>query len=155
MSIQGAGRNSVPVPSGYGSTFPTIVVLRTRQAAASNAMIALTFALATALAGVAGMLLANVFFVTPADGGNYMLKAYIAATIGGWGRIGGAVFGALLIALFEVIFAALPLIFPALSGQVAWLFSQTSATIVLYVALLVILFFRPQGLFGEIAQRRA
>jgi branched-chain amino acid transport system permease protein len=120
-----------------------------------NAMIALTFALATALAGVAGMLLANVFFVTPADGGNYMLKAYIAATIGGWGRIGGAVFGALLIALFEVIFAALPLIFPALSGQVAWLFSQTSATIVLYVALLVILFFRPQGLFGEIAQRRA
>ena len=50
-----------------------------------NAMIALTFALATALAGVAGLLLANVFFVTPTDGTNYMLKAYIAVTIGGWG----------------------------------------------------------------------
>lgn len=120
-----------------------------------NAMIALTFALATALAGVAGLLLANVFFVTPADGANYMLKAYIAATIGGWGRIRGAVFGALLIALFEVILAALPLILPSLSGQVAWLFSQTSATILLYVAVLAILFFRPQGLFGEMAQRRA
>ena len=81
-----------------------------------NAMIALTFALATALAGVAGLLLANVFFVTPADGANYMLKAYIAATIGGWGRIRGAVFGALLIALFEVVMAALPVIVPPLSG---------------------------------------
>jgi branched-chain amino acid transport system permease protein len=120
-----------------------------------NAMIALTFALATALAGVAGLLLANVFFVTPADGGNYMLKAYIAATIGGWGRIRGAVFGALLIALFEVVLAALPLILPPLAGQADWLFSQTSATILLYVAVLAILFFRPQGLFGEIAQRRA
>jgi branched-chain amino acid transport system permease protein len=119
-----------------------------------NAMVALTFALATALAGVAGLLLANVFFVTPADGANYMLKAYIAATIGGWGRIGGAVAGALLIALFEVVLAALPLVVP-LPEQAGWLFSQTSATILLYFALLVILFFRPQGLFGEIAQRRA
>ncbi len=119
-----------------------------------NAMIALTFALATVLAGVAGLLLANVFFVTPSDGANYMLKAYIAATIGGWGRIAGAVFGALLIALFEVILAAMPLLLP-LPAQAGWLFSQTSATILLYLALLVILFFRPQGLFGEVARRRA
>lgn len=120
-----------------------------------NAMIALTFALATALAGVAGMLLANVFFVTPTDGANYILKAYIAATIGGWGSIGGAIAGAMLIALFEVIFPALPLLVPGLPLGDSELFSQTSATIVLYVALLVILFVRPQGLFGEAAQRRA
>ena len=120
-----------------------------------NAMIALTFALATALAGAAGLLLANVFFVTPTDGSNYILKAYIAATIGGWGRIAGAILGAMLIAIFEVIFPALPLLIPALPASVAWLFSQTSATIVLYLALLAILFWRPQGLLGEAAQRRA
>src|SRR4051812_845535 len=40
-------------------------------------MIALTFALSAALAGAAGMLLSHSFFVTPADGLNYMLKAYI------------------------------------------------------------------------------
>jgi branched-chain amino acid transport system permease protein len=119
-----------------------------------NAMIALTFALATALAGAAGLLLANVFFVTPTDGTNYILKAYIAATIGGWGRIGGAVLGAMLIALFEVIFPALPLLAPLPSGA-DWIFSQTSATIVLYLALLAILFWRPQGLLGEPSQRRA
>jgi branched-chain amino acid transport system permease protein len=120
-----------------------------------NAMIALTFALATALAGAAGLLLANVFFVTPTDGTNYILKAYIAATIGGWGRIGGAVLGAMLIALFEVIFPALPLLLPPIPAAAAWIFSQTVATIVLYLALLAILFWRPQGLLGEPAQRRA
>ena len=120
-----------------------------------NAMIALTFALATALAGGAGVLLANAYFVTPTDGGNYMLKAYIAATIGGWGSLPGAVAGALLIAVFEVLFPSLPLLVPGLDGAPAWLFSQTSATVILYLALLMILMVRPQGLFGEAAQRRA
>lgn len=122
-----------------------------------NAMIALTFALATALAGAAGALLSNTFFVTPSDGTNYIVKAYIAVTIGGWGSIAGAVAGALLIALFEVIFPALPLVVPALFGSDAlgWLFSQTAASILLYAAVLAILFFRPQGLFGELVQRRA
>ncbi len=53
-------------------------------------MVALAFALAAASAGAAGLLLANSFFPTPTDGGNYMIKAYIAAAIGGWGLIGGA-----------------------------------------------------------------
>jgi branched-chain amino acid transport system permease protein len=106
-----------------------------------NAMIALSFALAAALAGTAGMLLANQFFVTPAEGTNLMLKAYIAATIGGWGRLHGAVLGALLIALFEVIVAA-------------WA-SYPVAEAMLYLTVLAILFVRPQGLFGEPAQRRA
>ena len=77
-------------------------------------------------------------------------------TIGGWGRIGGAVAGAMLIALFEVIFPSLPLLLPALgTAAIDWLFSQTAATIILYLCLLAILFVRPQGLFGEVVQRRA
>jgi branched-chain amino acid transport system permease protein len=122
-----------------------------------NLMIALTFMLAAALGGAAGLLLANIYFVTPSDGTAYILKAYIAATIGGWGRIGGAAAGALLIALFEVIFPSLPLIVPglaALPGAEA-IFSQTSAAVALYGALLAILVVRPQGLFGEVYQRRA
>ncbi len=120
-----------------------------------NLMIALTFALSTALAGVAGLLLANTYFVTPTDGTNYILKAYIAATIGGWGRLHGAIAGAMLIAVFEVMFPALPLLIPVLPVAIHGMFSQTSASIVLYLALLAVLFLRPQGLFGEIAQRRA
>ena len=120
-----------------------------------NWMIALTFGLAAALAGAAGLLLANTFFVSPTDGSNYIIKAYIAVTIGGWGSLPGAVLGALLIALFEVIYPSLPALvgLTAAWGQIA--FSQTMSTIILYAVVLAILFFRPQGIFGEVIQRRA
>ena len=125
-----------------------------------NWMIALTFGLASALAGAAGLLLANTFFVSPTDGSNYIIKAYIAVTIGGWGSLGGAVLGALLIALFEVIYPSLPTLLGLAGGAeaAAWtkvVFSQTLATIILYAVVLAILFFRPQGIFGEVIQRRA
>ena len=106
-----------------------------------NWMIAATFAMAAALAGAAGLLLANKFFVKPTEGADLIIKAYIAVTIGGWGSIRGAVIGAMLIAMFEVILSAY--------------ISYPMATGLLYAALLAILFFRPQGLFGEILQKRA
>ena len=104
-------------------------------------MTMITFALAAALAGAAGLLLTNQFFVTPSDGGMLILKAYIAVTIGGWGSLRGAVAGAMLIAAFEV----------AVASQ----FSQSLAEGLLYVTLFVVLFFRPQGLFGETVSQRA
>lgn len=104
-------------------------------------MTMITFALAAALAGATGLLLANQFFVTPSDGGVLILKAYIAVTIGGWGSLRGAVAGAMLIAAFEV----------AVASQ----FSQPLAEGLLYVTLFVVLFFRPQGLFGETVSQRA
>jgi branched-chain amino acid transport system permease protein len=123
-----------------------------------NRMIAFTFGLAAALAGAAGLLLANTFFVSPTDGTNYIIKAYIAVTIGGWGSLPGAVAGALLIALFEVLYPSLPLFLPLGDRNAPWVqeaFSQTVSTIILYAVVLVILFFRPQGLFGEVVQKRA
>lgn len=103
-------------------------------------MIALSFALAVALAGAAGLLLSNQFFVSPNDGGLFMLKAYIAVTIGGWGRLDGAALGALLIGLFEVLVASLA--------------SYLVAEALLYVALLAILALRPAGLLPEKARSR-
>ena len=123
-----------------------------------NWMIAFTFGLAAALAGAAGLLLANTFFVSPTDGTNYIIKAYIAVTIGGWGSLHGAVAGAMLIALFEVLYPSLPILLPFVDRSapaMQTLFSQTTATIILYLAVLAILFFRPQGLYGEVVQRRA
>ncbi len=119
-----------------------------------NRMIALTFALGSALAGAAGLMLSNTFFTTPTDGTNYIIKAYIAVTIGGWGSLSGAVCGALIIALFEVLLPSLPLLIPPLNNIAPWMFTQTASTILLYIALLAIMFFRPQGLFGETVQRR-
>lgn len=119
-----------------------------------NRMIALTFALGSALAGAAGLMLSNTFFVSPTDGSNYIIKAYIAVTIGGWGSLTGAVCGALIIALFEVLLPSLPVLVPVLKTVTPWLFTQTTSTILLYICLLAIMFFRPQGLFGEKVQKR-
>lgn len=99
------------------------------------------FALGTAFAGAAGLLLAHQFFVSASDGGALILKAYIAVVIGGWGSLRGAAAGALLIAIFEVCIAAVA--------------SQPVAEGALYIVVLLVLFVRPQGLFGEPQQVRA
>ena len=114
-----------------------------------DAMVIGTFAVGAALAGAAGLLLSNVFFVTPVAGSDYILKAYLAVVIGGWGSIAGAVAGALLIAGFDVVYPSLPLLLPALNGLPDALFSQTMSTIMLDIVVLLILVLRPSGLFGD------
>ncbi|MEJ1975773.1 MAG: branched-chain amino acid ABC transporter permease [Acetobacteraceae bacterium] len=114
-------------------------------------MIALTFALSAALAGSAGLLLSNTYFLTPTEGGIYIVKAYIAVAIGGWGSLTGALLGACLIALFESVYPALPALLPGLPN--AW-FSQSVSTIMLYGVLVLILCVRPQGLMPASAQGR-
>jgi branched-chain amino acid transport system permease protein len=107
----------------------------------AHMLIAVTFGLGTALAGVAGALLANQFFVYPTGGIPLSVYAYIAVVVGGWGSIAGAVVGAMLISVFQVVVSAYV--------------SYAVATGLLYVTLLVIFFVRPQGIFGERVQRRA
>ena len=101
----------------------------------------LGFALGTAFAGAAGLLLTHQFFVTPSDGASLILKAYIAVVIGGWGSLRGAALGALLIAIFEVAVASVS--------------SQPLAEGLLYIAVLAVLFIRPEGIFGEPQRLRA
>jgi branched-chain amino acid transport system permease protein len=107
---------------------------------AAHALIAATFGFGTALAGIAGALLANQFFVYPTGGIPLSVYAYIAVVIGGWGSIAGAVIGSMIISVFQVVVSAYV--------------SYAAATGLLYSALLVIFFVRPQGLFGERIRRR-
>ena len=104
-------------------------------------MIAITFGVGASLAGIAGALLANQYFVWPTGGVTLTVFAYMAVVIGGWGSIPGAVAGAMMIALFQVV--------------VASFVSSTAATILLYVAVLCVFLLRPQGLFGDAMRRRA
>jgi branched-chain amino acid transport system permease protein len=104
-------------------------------------MIAITFGIGASLAGVAGALLANQYFVWPTGGITLTVFAYMAVVVGGWGSIPGAVVGAMLIALFQVL--------------VASFMSSTAATILLYLVVLSLFIVRPQGLLGEHVRRRA
>src|ERR1700722_6236931 len=106
----------------------------------ASAVIAATFGAGTALAGVAGALLANQFFVYPTGGIPLSVYAYIAVVVGGWGSIPGAVIGAMMISIFQVVVSAYV--------------SYAVATGLLYVSLLLIFVVRPQGIFGELVRRR-
>jgi branched-chain amino acid transport system permease protein len=106
----------------------------------ASLVIACTFGAGTALAGVAGALLANQFFVYPTGGIPLSVYAYMAVVVGGWGSIAGAVLGAMLISIFQVVVSAYV--------------SYAVATGLLYFVLLLVFFFRPQGIFGELVQRR-
>jgi branched-chain amino acid transport system permease protein len=103
--------------------------------------ITLSLALAGALAGIAGFLLGHQFLVSPTQGSGYMLKAYIAVALGGWGSVPGALLGALAIGGFETVVST-------------WL-GDAWASAALYVVVLAVLTLRPSGLFGEPAGRRA
>ncbi len=104
-------------------------------------MAAATLALGTMLAGVAGLLLADRFTVSPVFGLDLLAKSYIAVAIAGWGQVGGAAAVAFLIALFETAVSSVAV--PAVADGLV------------YLLLLVFLAFQPQGLFGPAAQRRA
>jgi branched-chain amino acid transport system permease protein len=95
---------------------------------------ALVWALAAAVAAIAGLLLAPITFVH-ANMGFIGLKAFPAAVVGGFTSLPGAIVGGLVIGLVES-FAGFYL--PAGFKDVA-----------AYVVVLVMLMLRPNGLFGE------
>ncbi len=87
------------------------------------------------LAGIAGVLLAPMWFIDVTMGDTLALKAFAAAIIGGFGSIPGAVCGGVLVGLAEILGAA----YVSSDYKDAFVFA-------LMIAFLVL---RPQGLFGE------
>jgi branched-chain amino acid transport system permease protein len=94
----------------------------------------LVWALAAAVAAVAGLLLSPITFVH-ANMGFIGLKAFPAAVVGGFGSLPGAIVGGLIIGIVE-----------SLSGfYLPDGFKDTAA----YIVVLVMLMVKPNGLFGE------
>jgi branched-chain amino acid transport system permease protein len=94
----------------------------------------LVWGLASAVAAVAGLLLAPITFVH-ANMGFIGLKAFPAAVVGGFGSLPGAIVGGLIIGVVE-----------SLSGfYLPDGFKDTAA----YIVVLLMLVLRPNGLFGE------
>ncbi|KAA6225394.1 MULTISPECIES: branched-chain amino acid ABC transporter permease [unclassified Campylobacter] len=103
----------------------------------ANRIIAIVFAIGSALACVGGIFYAAIYYsVTPTMGTLVGLKAFAAAVLGGIGSVVGAVIGGLIIGLSEVIAIAF---FPELSG-----FKDAFA----FIFLVFILLFKPSGILG-------
>jgi len=107
----------------------------------SNAVIALTFAVGSALAGAAGVLYAmNIHSIEPLMGTLPGIKAFVAAVLGGIGSLPGAAIGGLLLGLSECL----------LGGS----FLSSYRDAIAFGILIVILLIRPSGLFGSSAAEK-
>ncbi|PYM16039.1 MAG: branched-chain amino acid ABC transporter permease [Candidatus Rokuibacteriota bacterium] len=94
----------------------------------------LAFAIGFALAAASGALMAPIFKLDPMMGEQPLLKAFIIIILGGLGSIPGAIVGGLMLGLIDSIVAT------ALGAEPAFLLS--------FVFIILVLLFKPTGLFG-------
>lgn len=106
-----------------------------------NGTIALTFAIGSALAAIAGALMCSAYpNLTPYTGTMPGIKAFVAAVFGGIGSIPGAMIGGILIGVIEIF------------GK-AYISSQMADAIV-FAILIVVLLVKPSGILGKNIQEK-
>ncbi len=105
-----------------------------------NHMMTLSFAVSAAIGALAGVLVTPITLTSYDLGVAMALKGFAAAMLGGMGVPAGALIGGLLLGLIEALTA----------GYVSSVYKDAVA----FVLILVILFARPQGLFGRKAMDR-
>ena len=115
-----------------------------------NSVISVTFVIGSFLAAIGSMLyFSNYPGVVPTSGGMPGLKAFVAAVFGGIGSIPGAVIGAFIIGVCESLIKGLDTILTTAGVLSAPLELATFSDAFTFVLLIVILVFKPTGLFGE------
>ncbi len=106
-----------------------------------NGTIALTFAIGSSLAAIAGVLLCSAYpSLNPYTGSMPGIKAFTAAVFGGVGSIPGAMIGGILLGLIETF------------GK-AYISAQLADAIV-FAVLIIILLVRPTGILGKPVQEK-
>ncbi len=123
-----------------------------------NRVIATAFSIGAALAAVAGLLFAvQAGQINPYMGFTPVLKAFVAAVIGGFGSIAGAVFGGYVLGALEVLLTALPglgdLLPPGPLADFFKTFLPSTLTsyrdAFVFIILILVLLFRPYGILGK------
>lgn len=96
---------------------------------------AVTFGLGTACVAIAACLLIPNYYVNPHAGNAFVLIAFTVVILGGMGSVAGALIGGLLAGVVE-----------SLSG---YYLGESLGQIGIFVMFILVLLFRPSGLFGE------
>jgi len=97
-------------------------------------MVMLTYGAGAALAGLAGVLAAPIILVNPTMGSNLIIVVFAVVVIGGMGSIMGSILTGLGLGIVEGLTRVF---YPEASG------------IVVFVVMVIVLMFRPAGLFGK------
>jgi branched-chain amino acid transport system permease protein len=96
---------------------------------------AVTFGIGTACLAIAACLLIPTYYVNPSAGNAYVLIAFTVVVLGGMGSVTGALLGGLFVGMVE-----------SLSGLYL---GESLGQIGIFVMFILVLLFRPNGLFGE------
>jgi branched-chain amino acid transport system permease protein len=97
---------------------------------------ALGWGLGAAAVGIAGVMLATFYYVTPTVGASFALIAYVTVALGGFGSLFGALVAGLLIGEVEAL--------------TAFLVEPSLKQVGMFAIYLLVLMFRPRGLFGTL-----
>ncbi|MBP3040296.1 branched-chain amino acid ABC transporter permease [Bacillaceae bacterium Marseille-Q3522] len=109
-----------------------------------NKVISVTFFIGSALGGATGVLFAIQYgTIDPYIGFILGLKAFTAAVLGGIGNIRGAMVGGILLGLLEMFAAA------NLSNLTGGAFGAEYKDVFAFIILIMVLIFKPEGLFGK------
>lgn len=95
----------------------------------------LTFAYGAGLAGVAGALVAPIKSVSPDMGTHFVVDAFLVVVVGGVGSLLGTVLSAGILG--------------ELNAGIAFILNDTLAKAIVFLAVIVVIRFRPQGLFAN------
>jgi branched-chain amino acid transport system permease protein len=109
------------------------------QGIAPATMFPMAFAIATALAGLTGALVAPILSLEPSGGEAVLGKAFVVVILGGLGSITGAMISAFVVGLVEA-YASVYL-------------GGSEGALALIVLVMLILLVRPQGLLGAVARK--
>jgi branched-chain amino acid transport system permease protein len=117
-----ASTDNAPIVQSFGVNVPRLLTL--------------TYAAGVGLAAFAGVLAAPIYSVNPLMGTNLIIVVFAVVVVGGMGSIGGAMISGLALGILE--------------GLAKVFYPQASATVI-FVAMVIVLLIRPEGLFGRTA----
>ncbi|MBZ0334172.1 MULTISPECIES: branched-chain amino acid ABC transporter permease [unclassified Marinobacter] len=115
-----AGTEDSQLMQGFGINVPLLV--------------SLTYGFGVMLAAFAGVLAAPIYSVTPVMGSNTLIVVFAVVVIGGMGSIGGAIITGILMGVIEGLTKT---------------FYPPASSAVIFLVMVVVLMFRPNGLFGK------
>jgi len=93
----------------------------------------LIFALGSALAGLAGLMMAPIFSANPSLGTDFLIIAFVVTVVGGLGNVRGTIAAALLVGVLS---------------QLTQTFYAEYSQLIIFLAMIVVLLIKPEGLFG-------
>jgi branched-chain amino acid transport system permease protein len=107
------------------------------------------FGFGAALAGLGGIMAGPIYTVLPGMGEEILIQVFVVIVIGGIGSIRGALVGAVVVGMVDTLGRAFlkPMLSTALGPSAADNAGPALASMLIYILMAAVLYFRPQGLF--------